>query len=149
MQIDFFKFLNFLRLKQVLVQSMGMKYWHKNANTVGLCTRLSSQSYFSRTSQGPPSFGVHTSAHLLPVTGSARDALSNLEWPRVGQMKFLPGKPSPPVTALLPTCTPRFTLILRLSQHTKWQSEQLLSSTKYFQWLCFKTKVYYVILKIS
>lgn len=61
MQINFFKFLNFLRLKHVLVQSMGMNYWHKNANTVGVCTKLSSQNCFSRTSQRPLLLG---STHL-------------------------------------------------------------------------------------
>lgn len=59
-----------------------------------VAARLSSQDSFSRTSQGPLSFGVHTSDHLPPVTGNPRTGciptytVCHRELPRAGQTKF-------------------------------------------------------------
>lgn len=74
MQINFFRFFNFLRIKQVVVvQSMGMKCWPKNTNSVGMCAglvhvaaRLSSQEL----PNFPLLWGSTPLSTFLPLTDS-------------------------------------------------------------------------------
>lgn len=106
------------------------------------------EAVIPRISQLPPSFGVHTFGHYVPVTSSPGwyflttpfDTWYYQEFVRLSSYlnreTFIPS-----ITLRSLFHTPRFTLILRQSQHQKWQNSSLYLLLEYFQWLSFQTKV--------